>query len=398
MPGTIRRVPEDFQVVEVLEPGVVQPGPPTPDTLAVYELTKVSLTTPEACARLAAALGVCTGDIAWAGLKDKHAQTTQHVTAPFAVHPAEAIEQPGLVARLVGHTRERFAAEVIRRNRFRIVVRGLTPQSAASFDERVAHVRTGTGDLLVPNLFGEQRFESARHGEGFAARALVRGDFEGALRLLIATPSRKDAGSRRAFVRACAERWGRWRELADSLPHRPERWAIKRLAGGGSFREAFAALPAIDQQMAVEAYQSWIWNATVLAIVRTFADGVVEAEDDESSQTRWPMVRPASIPSTWRGVGIPLPGPEASLREPWRGFLERVLEAEGVALRELRIPGFRRPTFGSPIRPMWLPVESFEIGPGEPDEMSGGTHLKRTFSFALRRGGYATVVLRFLGQ
>src|SRR5262245_11380891 len=111
---TIRRQPADFVVEEVLQtaPGsLLAPGWSRAASHAVYRLTKTSLTTPEAVQRLAKALRVKPGEIEYAGLKDKHARTVQHVSLPVQSRgDAARLGEAGEVGKL---TDERWSAELI---------------------------------------------------------------------------------------------------------------------------------------------------------------------------------------------------------------------------------------------------------------------------------------------
>lgn len=382
----IRRVPEDFRVEERLTEeaarGIAElPGPGR--RFVAYRVTKTSLTTPEASQRLARELKIKSGAVSYAGLKDKHAQTVQHMTADVGrASPLEApahVAGPGWSAERVGWTDGSATAGWIAANRFEIVVRGADKGDVRHVRERAARM-SGSGEpstLHLLNLFGEQRFGSARHGEGFAARFLVKGDYESALRLLIGTPARKDSGPRRTFTRVLASKWGRWSEVLAEMPKCAERGAIEALAGGGSFKDAFAALPHFEQTMCVEAYQSWLWNAV--------------AERMASKH--------ASL-AALEGIEPPTLGPGLAFEPPWGDAARRVLEAEGVTLEELRLPGLRRPSFGVAARPLVVRATAFRIDGPVPDEFARPRSTKplaMRLSFELPRGAYATVLLAAFG-
>jgi len=438
---TIRKQPADFVVRERLggafHAGLrAEPGPG--GAHAVYEVTKESLTTPEAVAHLARALGVPAGVVAYAGLKDKHAISTQHVSVPAgalrrsAPAPA-ACAGRGWSARLLGWSPVEATAGAIDGNSFEIVVRDLTRAACDEMDRRAAALAleaehappsrgdapAGTPGLLVVNYFGAQRFGSARHGQGWAARRLIAGDFEGALRLAIGTPARKDTGRTRAFTRRCAAAWGRWAELAAALPACPERRAIELLArragdarGAGAavapdrapspadFRDAFAALPYFLQAMCVEAYQSLLWNRVARRLAeRIGGEEVLRARDDFGEMAFPPAHR---VEPAWRGQAVPVLGKNTALAEPWGEAARSVLEEEGLAPGDLRIPGLRRPFFGEAPRPMFVVASGFEMAGAAEDERAAGprgaARLQRRLRFDLPRGAYATVVLRALGQ
>lgn len=417
---TIRRQPADFLVEErpsadFLASLAERGGPRAPH--AVYALTKESLTTPDAAGQLARALRVGPGAVSYAGLKDRHARTTQYVSVRATGPLPDFAEGVSWQARRCGWASEPLGASNIDGNRFTIVVRDLTEEAAVQMRSRAELLTLPGGEthdaargdapgppgaavsLAVVNYFGDQRFGSARHGKGFAARRLIEGDFEGALKLLIGTPARKDSGRTRAFTRVCAGKWGRWAEMLAELPGVPERAAVERLASGGGFREAFEALPAFTRVMCVEAYQSHLWNVTArLLAERVAREGGVDPlrAPDEFGEMVFPPAGALSEP--WLALIVPLLGPTTALEEPWGSCARAALEAEGIGTASLRIPGVRRPFFGEAPRPLLGRVDRFSLSTTQPDELGRPGRLRRTAAFDLGRGAYATVVLRALGQ
>lgn len=407
---TIRRVPEDFVVEERTTAefgGSLVPEWSPRGIFAAYRMRKVSLTTPEATVRLAKALGVPNGAVEHAGLKDKHAVTHQMVTvrcptAETAAKLAESVDAGPVGGVRLGFSPRAAAAEFIEANRFSIVVRRLQRRDFGSMGQRKSALTEHAAEprapvsLRIVNYFGDQRFGSARHGEGFAARHLIRGEFEAALKLLIATPARKDSGPWRTFTRECAAKWGDWAGLLKVLPRRAERACIEVLAGGGSMKDAFAALPGFTQQICVEAYQSFLWNAAARELAAGLSTKCISADDD-FGEMKFPPA--TAVDADWAAVSMPMLGPGTFLHEPWKPAVLRVLESEGLTLDRLQIPGLRRPVFGEAARALFVSATGFSIGEPQPDEYSAGSKLwKRTVSFDLPRGAYATVVLRALGQ
>lgn len=402
---TIRRTPEDFRVGERLAPGVLLAEPAA---FRVYTLEKVSLTTPEAVGRLAAALGVRAGLVEPAGLKDKHALTTQHVSVPAGEggRPLpDTIEGHHWKAAAVGWCARALSAADIACNAFEIVVRGLDTREYEAMALRAAELAHPASDRPVfTNYFGDQRFGSARHGQGFAADHLLRGDFEGALRLLIATPARKDAGARRTFTRALAQRWGAWGDLIKTLPRVPERAAVEALAEGRGFRDAFAALPHLVQVFAIESYQSMLWNAAAADLTRGLCKDAAAAPIDAPGEAGPLVFAPArAVPESMEVAELPTPGPELAeaSETPMSRAMLATLKARGLAPEALRIPGLRRPAFGVVPRPVFCRADAFAGSEPVRDEFAAPKSPKRWAArvyFELPRGAYATVLLRALGQ
>jgi tRNA pseudouridine13 synthase len=399
----IKRVPDDFQVEEILtELFLSLAGAQGP--FALYGLHKRALATPEAVGHLARALSTPAGAWAYAGLKDKHASSSQHLTLKLEglnAAPEQAVGPGWRIERLAFVPRSITAAD-IQGNRFKITVRNLSPEQSADMDEaaKLLAAPPTVPALRVVNYFGDQRFGSARHGQGFIGKQLCLGDFEAALRLAIATESRKDRMEQKVFKRTLREDWGRWREVLPRLRRCPERRAVERLAHSSKdFRAAFCALPYLLQQLSVYAYQSWLWNSIARNLIahRCAPLGPVLAADDPFGEMLFPAA--AAVPPDLAGLQLPLLARKTVLAPPWQEAAEEVLKAEGLEVARLHIAGVRRPFFGEEPRALFVSALEFALGPAQPDE---GTpvpgRFKRLVSFALPRGSYATVVLRALGQ
>lgn len=401
----IKRTPADFQVEEILAEDLLALAKPE-GPFALYRLRKESLATPEAVGHIARDLGCRSGAIAYAGLKDKHASTVQHVTLKIEDEkPApEKAAGEGWKLERVGFVPRSITAADIARNRFHITMRNLTPQESADLDEAAQLLTVSGADgkpaLRIVNYFGDQRFGSARHGQGFIARHLIKEDFEGALRLAIATEARKDRMEQKKFKRLLVEQWGKWSAVLPRLRRCPERKAIERLANSsGDFRAAFCALPYLLQQLSVYAYQSYLWNAIARRMIEKLCTplGKVLAVEDPFGEMLFPATE--ATPPDLAVLEIPLLAKKTVLIEPWKDAAGEVLQAEGIAVTELEIPGVRRPFFGEEPRALFFSAQEFHLARAERDDSADNPkRLKRSIAFALPRGCYATVLLRALGQ
>lgn len=396
----IRRDPDDFRVDEEPDPARVASLAASASEqarVAVCRLAKRGTTTPDAAAGLARALGLPPQAVRWAGLKDRHASTSQLVSVDGpparAVRSLErGIEGRGWRARAIGWSATHVDAGWIRGNAFEIAVRDVGPAGLSLMHERARLLGSGGDGPWFTNCFGDQRFGSARHGRGFAAPSLIAGDVLGALRLLVGTPARKDHGPRRSFTRACSERWGDWAALAGRLPPLPERAAIERLAAGASPEDAFMALPPILRSMSVEAYQSWLWNDGALRMVRTAVPGATLAGGPFGPMAFAPS---AAIPPAWFACAPPMPGPGMEFREPWGPAWREALDAQGISPDALVVPAIPGLTFATVPRPLLARATAFAI---EPITAGQGDARGAWLRFSLPRGAYATVLLRALGQ
>ncbi len=404
---TIRRIPEDFRVEELSTEAFrasLATDWSASHPFAAYTLEKTSLATPDALAFIARELRIPGDCVQAAGIKDRHAQTRQTITIDTAgLRGAAPTALRGALwsLRALGFARRRADSSLIEANRFSIVVRGLTKRASDEMERRATVLREADGDLLFVNYFGDQRFGSNRHHQGWVGRALVDGDFESALRLAIGTPARKDSGPTRALTRALANHWGDWETALAHFGRLPERGAVETLARGGTFKDAFAALPRFTQQICVDAYQSHLWNGIARAFARAIAESTAERAfeaDDPFGPLVFPRVG-AFTPAV-RGLRIPPPSAKATMPACIAVLADELLAAEGIELARIRIPEVAFPSFGGDDRPFVVAARNWTMSPPRHDDFAGNSpaNLARTVRFELPRGSYATVLLRALGQ
>lgn len=148
--GTLRSTPEDFRVDEILGYEADGEGPHW-----LLHVRKRGANTAWVAEQLAKQLKRPLRDISYAGLKDRHAVTTQR----FCIHTGEespdwsqlSIEGVGLIS--AQRHRRKLKRGALQGNRFEITVRDLVGDLDAA-RARVQQVSEGG----VPNYFGEQRF------------------------------------------------------------------------------------------------------------------------------------------------------------------------------------------------------------------------------------------------
>jgi tRNA pseudouridine13 synthase len=164
--GVIRRAPEDFVVEEI--PAYTASG--RGEHLFVT-FRKRGITTPDALRALARALDVDARAAGAAGMKDRHAVTTQTASFPFPIArdaqaAVAAISVPGIEILAAARHDNKLKPGHLVGNRFTIAVREIDAAEAARVAERLAEV----GRIGVPNAFGPQRF--GRDGDN-PARAMA---------------------------------------------------------------------------------------------------------------------------------------------------------------------------------------------------------------------------------
>jgi tRNA pseudouridine13 synthase len=162
--ATIRTVPEDFLVEEV---PLYEPS--GQGAHLFLHIRKTGLTTFDCVNALASAFRVAPQDIGYAGLKDKHAITTQTLSVPWPEHvtaPPPSVRFPGLEVLDAKRHGNKLRAGHLLANRFRLVLRRIARKDL----DVVVNTLRDVARQGVPNAFGPQRF--GRDGDN-PARALV---------------------------------------------------------------------------------------------------------------------------------------------------------------------------------------------------------------------------------
>jgi len=149
--GTIRTTPEDFQVDEVL--GF---DPDGSGEHACLHIRKHGANTADIAKQLARLAGVKNMDVSYAGLKDRHAVTTQWFSIYLGNKPEpdwSQLENQSVQILTATRHQRKLRRGTLKGNRFKLHVRDLTGDTSV-LEQRLQTISTEG----APNYFGEQRF------------------------------------------------------------------------------------------------------------------------------------------------------------------------------------------------------------------------------------------------
>jgi tRNA pseudouridine13 synthase len=382
----LKQRPEDFQVTESWRFDEEPRG-----RWYVYLMDKQKLSTFDAVDRICSRFKIPRADVTYCGLKDKQGRTTQLVAV---LGRQVELQDADLRLKPLGRTGQPLSAANTTSNRFAVTVRDLRDDDVARLAASVAEVRR----LGVVNYFDSQRFGALKHGQGFVVKDLMRGEFEAALRNVLARPSELDQSGDAKVKAFWKEHWGEW---GRKNPHPgAEKYAavLKWLrTHPDDYRGAILRTEPRWRALQVFAYQSWLWNEGVKAYLRE----VVGIRDlvsvrYQAGSLLFPRALDSDRSRKLAGMTFPLLGPETKFAdaEVERSALS-VLGREDMTLASLAVPGTPQIHFDPEERPLLVFPGRLAVGEARDDEINRG-RLRVNVAFTLPPGAYATLVVKRL--
>ena len=372
-------------------------------------IEKRGLTTTDAIRRVAKAFRVSKREVGYAGLKDKHAVTRQHLSIHLPERD-ESLDRASLErmahlepkVKLLWHARH---TNKLKRghhggNRFVVYVREVDGAAVVRAKPILERLERGG----VPNYFGEQRFGYRGDGHDLG-RLLLRGEYRRMLDALLghSRPHESDPLKR---ARAAYDRG----DIDEALEHWPrslrfDRQALDALRQHKSAEQAVAQIDEGHRVLLTSALQSAVFNRVLDRRIReglfprliegdlawkhdsgaVFAVGGAELAADNAAGGRVERLEVSPSGPMW-GRGMTRASGEADRREV------QALGAEGLdpAGVEADLEPPRVAPSGS-RRPMRIGLKDVDLSGGV-DEQGGYVRV----AFELPKGAFATMVLREL--
>jgi tRNA pseudouridine13 synthase len=379
----LKRLVEDFQVEEQISLQAEGGG------FALYRLTKQSLGTLEAIGAVLRRWNVPRQRAAFAGLKDKHAQTTQYVTIRGG--PRRDLRQSNLELLYMGQAARPIHASDITANRFSVVIRDLGAEEAAAAIGAIASVAADG----LPNYFDNQRFGSLGESGEFIGKPWCLGDYERAVWLAMAEPNVHDRPVDREEKGILREHWGDWPNchgLTDGSAR--QRIVAHLLHLPTDFRRAIAILPQELRSLCLAAFQSHLWNQILAALIRQVCrpEQCITRSIGRRDVPLF-VVLDAAQREQLGSAMLPLPSARLHLEEnPLKPLYEQALVSEGMELRQVRVKYPRDSFFSKGERSALVRPSDFRHELAM-DELYEGRQ-KLSLWFLLPRGSYATLLVK----
>jgi len=373
--------PEDFVVRETID------RVPTSGPFALYLLHKSDIGTLEAIQQIRRAWNLSGRQVSHAGLKDRHARTSQWIVIRNG--PKTGLQWDHLQLVYHGQTDRSLDSGAIRSNHFEIVIRRLTSVAAKTICERIV-----PGDRpAIPNYFDQQRFGSLGFSGEFTALACCRRDYERAVWLMLADPNPHDRSEEIQQKQILRDHWGNWAECRGLLKRSHRRSIVTYLDDHPTgFRRAFALIRPELRGLCLSAFQSAVWNRMLAEYVaeQTKAFSTCSVGDTELQVGFLSPQLISTLPDS-----LPLPSARCrNIAAETRALANRALVPYGLTLPEMKLSFPRDRFFARGIRHCWIRPDEIRAQ-SEPDELYPGFQAVR-LEFELPSGCYATLVIKAL--
>ena len=305
--GKLRERIEDFVVDEIPKHADIAEN----GEFTHFNLEKKNWETISAVRAIARSLGVSYKRFGYAGNKDRRAVTTQRIAA-WRIEQEELMKVQLDGIRLFDFTKSnsRISLGDSEGNRFRITIRN----AALRGQDLEASMKAASEQIEiagVPNYFGYQRFGTVRPNTHLVGRELVKGNLEAAVMRYLCYPyatERPECQEARRYLEETHDFGGALR----IYPHRLvfERMMLDALRKNPrDFVGALRRLPKKIRKLLVHAYQAYLFNRTLSAMI----------EREMNTTVR----------------DVPLFGFSSSFSEGPQGELERaILSDEGITTKE----------------------------------------------------------------
>lgn len=388
--GRIRERPEDFLVEEM---PLYQPAGEGEHVYLFIQ--KRDMSTSELIGVVARHFGVNRRAVGYAGQKDTHALTRQLISIHVPGKHAE--DFPMLQHERVSvlwadqHT-NKLRLGHLAGNRFSIRIRGVKATDVLAAHRVLARL-VASG---VPNRFGPQRFGAVCRNH-LVGKALILGDWDGAVRALLEPSSHSEA--HREARRAYAE--GKLTDAIILFGAGIERRVLAALVRGESAERAIRGLESQELRFFLSAFQSAVFNAVVDERTSAGTLGALHAGDVAIKHVNGApftvdlaTAQEADTLARLAAFEISPSGPmwgNGMLRADGETYAREVAALEGLGVREQDLMQFEQAAVGGmhgERRALRVRVSDVEVEGGV-DEHSAFVRC----AFDLPKGAFATTVL-----
>ena len=365
-----------------------------------FTTQKMGLTTMDLSTILASSLKISRNYVNYAGLKDKRAVTVQTMSVPSSsAERLLSLELSRIVIRDIRYTRHPIQIGDLWGNRFTILLRDITTDSDSAL-ESAEQLR----DRSLMNYFGVQRFGLTRPYTHLVGKALVQRDFEKAVRIMLTSTSEYESEELTNIRLQLSESLAPTEKIIDLFPQELyyEKDVMKLLMKHpDKFERAILKIPPKVLTLQVHAFQSFIFNRLISERARLkipidapqVGDFLIKLDETHSGRDSWLFVtnstlkeREQQVVAGEYGLAAPIPGYSTRLPPSSQtDLVKQILKDEDIQLRDFRNAGMRALDAAGGLHLTSIVMTDIETSYSDDGLL---------VVFSLRKGSYATVVMR----
>lgn len=415
--GTIKTRFEDFIVEEITPDGTILDvdrtlidtvTPPPTEILGTEHkarfvhmtVQKMGLNTMDVANLLASLLQLPRHLVSYAGLKDRRAVTVQRMSVPKrSLSKLDTLKLYRIWIRNLEYSRHQVQIGDLWGNRFSILLKNIE----VSCDEAKVMVDTIRNSTIL-NYFGVQRFGVVRPFTHLVGKALLKNNYSEAIRIILTSSNDYESEEVKEIRKALSA------DIIDEsvverMPKdlRYERDIAKHLSKNpGDYEQAFSKIPPRVQTLFVHSYQSYLFNRLISQLAEKryslttpeTGDFLIRLDEPHTGRDDWLFVTEKKLDSYTKlvtsgnyGIAMPIPGYSTKLPDTTQTkLLQDILKEEEIRLLDFRNPQKNLDSPGG------LHLVALSLPDLTADCLDEGLNLR----FKLRKGSYATVVLREL--
>ncbi|MBM9502594.1 tRNA pseudouridine(13) synthase TruD [Leptospira sp. 201903071] len=388
----LKQSPEDFQVEEILKPDWLKES----GKWTIFRLRKTGWNTLDALQRIAKESRVSLAEIGYAGKKDRHATTTQHISAEKNLQVPKDLSQV-LELEKIGRSEKPLTPEANAGNRFVLTLRNLIEKEADAIRRNFEKV-TRSGFI---NYYDSQRFSRFHPEFRLPIFPYLQGDPETCLKLLLTDPFPGEKKQTRDRKKELWKVWGNWSACEKLSGTKLESRIFSLLkkeknVTQRTYVELISLFPEEELLMLLSSLQSLVWNEFVSELLLSESSSGVWIKTKSGSL----FFPEGSLTQTFASdSNLPVPGApgiqklEYSKKEidSLRSVLTRFSLEESVfeksPFSKIKMNSFER---NLKVVPENFVMEEFETDDLHPERK------KVKISFRLPSGCYATMVIKRL--
>jgi tRNA pseudouridine13 synthase len=382
----IKVKPEDFIVEEIIDAPILKEG-----RFRLYRLQKSGLNTLDVLVCVSRSLGIPISGIAYGGRKDRHALTAQYITIEGQAR-AVKIAEKNFSLQPVGFLKTPMSPRLIAKNIFKVTVRSLSSQECSRSLEALPRlIRFG-----LANYFDDQRLGSFDRRSGFLAEKIIKGHFNGALKIYLTRITSEDKRADIERKNLFFDNWSNWQECAKKAKTEFEHLAFSRLAEEPKvFVRLLQQIPAQELFLHFSAYQAYLWNEVLRRLISLKVKSAQVIYKGKCGDYLFYQGLSSPELTYWRRLLVPLVSSKMSFRdEALKSLYQVVLQENGLRPALFNLRKIRQAYFKSLARPAIVFAQdlTFEI---MPDELYMG-RKRLVLNFALPRGCFGTMLIKRL--